>query len=108
MAGFGASREDARVRSQLTAQQQFERARAALMAQLQDDLDKARGAIDGYEAELAKLRRARGLLADAMVELRTAALAARAMVHELERRLGDPATVFRPLPSIDEEGPMRS
>ena len=108
VAGFGAGREDARARTKADAERQFELARASLMDQLRDDLAKARGTMDSYEAELAKLRRARALFADAMVELRTAALAARAMVHELEGRLGDPKTVFSPLPSIDEDGPMRN
>ena len=108
IAGFGAGREDARARFKANAEQQFELARASLMDQMTAELAKVRATLDSYEAELAKLRRARVLFADAMVELRTAALAARAMVHELQGRLGDPKTVFDPLPSIDEDGPMRS
>ena len=107
-AGFLAGRQDARVQVQTNAHQQFEAARAALVSQLQTDLDRGRAIMDGYEAELAKLRRSRALFADAMVDLRTAALSARAMVHELERRLGEPATVFTPLPTIDEDTPMRN
>ena len=105
---FGAGREDARARAKVDAEQRFEAARDSLMSRLEAELRKAQGTMDGYEAELAKLRRARALFSDAMVELRSAALAARAMVHEMENRMGEPATVFRPLPSIDEDVPMRN
>lgn len=69
-----------------------------LLDKLHADLEAARALLDRYRADLEALRAARWALNDAMTDLHAAALAARAMVHELERRLGEPETPFSPLP----------
>lgn len=101
-AGFVSGRHDASSKSKTTAQEQFEAARRELMQQMQADLNAARSTLQSYDMELSKLRRVRSALQEAMIDVRTAAVAARAMVHDLERRLHDPLTVFTPLPPLED------
>lgn len=69
-----------------------------LIDQLQEELGRAQNVVRAYEADIRQLRRARWELDDTLMGLRDAALAARTMVHELQRRLGEPETPFPPLP----------
>ena len=55
-------------------------------------------AVSSYSAELEQLRKRRWSMDDMMQELHGAAIAARMMVHELERRLNMQPTAFEPLP----------
>ena len=88
------------------ALRQDRRTQAASVNQLSDlvikssreQLEQVMRQVGRYEGELLTLRQARFALEDALVELRDSALAARTMVHELERALGRPETIFAPLP----------
>ncbi len=70
----------------------------ALMDQLQEELARCRIMIERYGVEIDQLRQARLCLLSNVVELRDAAIAARALVHQLQRQSGFPETAFEPLP----------
>lgn len=74
-----------------------------LIDQLQEETARATATARAYEADLKLLRRARWGLDDTVAEIRNAALAARTMVHELQRRLGEAETLFPPLPRPGQE-----
>lgn len=69
-----------------------------LVDQLQEELARVQAVVQGYSAEIERLRTARWALDDTLWQLRDAAIAARGMVHELERRMGVRETQFDRLP----------
>lgn len=69
-----------------------------LVDQLQAERDYAARSSRAMMADLEKLRGIRFGLEAKLMEMRDACLAARVMVHELQRRLGMPETPFDPLP----------
>ena len=77
----------------------------SLVDQLQEELVRATGAQNSYKREIDLYRSVRWQLEERMAELRDAAVAARAMVHDLQRRLGEEATEFPPLPAIGARAP---
>lgn len=84
--------------SQVQAEDSVSARLNALVDQLQAERDHAVQMLRGYLLELEQLRTARYGLEDMIQSLRDQALAARMMVHEQERRLGVPETLFAPLP----------
>lgn len=71
---------------------------ASMIKLLSAELDRTTAISTRFGADLERLREARWTLEDQMQELRDQAIAARAMVHELQRRLGIAETDFPPLP----------
>ena len=69
-----------------------------LIDQLQEELRSCRDLVARYGDELEALRLARLSLLASVQEVWEAAVAARAMVHALERRAGVAETAFDPLP----------
>lgn len=70
----------------------------ALADQLQEELARTKATVDSYAVDLVMLRSVRWSLEDGLVQTHIAALAARTLVHELQRSAGEPLTVFPPLP----------
>ena len=71
-----------------------------LIDQLQEELTRCRTLLDRYGVDIDQLRQARLSMLSHMVELRDAAIAARTMVHSLERQAGLPETPFEALPGV--------
>ena len=69
-----------------------------LIDQLQEEVARCRTMLDRYGVDIDRLRQVRISLLGHIAELRDAAIAARTMVHGLERRAGLPETPFDPLP----------
>lgn len=69
-----------------------------LVDQLQEELVRTAALVGKYSDQLELLKAARYAIDDLIVELRDQTIAARAMVHELQARLGEPPTSFPPLP----------
>ena len=69
-----------------------------LVDQLQAERDHWAVSHRSLLTDLEQLRGARYALEDTLMQVRDGALAARVMVHDLERRLGLPETRFDPLP----------
>ena len=88
------AREDGRASTD-----QITRQLSVLVDQMRSELARQQTTADRYRQDLELLRAARYGLEDRMEELRDQAVAARAMVHELQRRLGVDETGFPPLPS---------
>ena len=72
--------------------------------QLQEELQRVYPLVALYMAEIELLRAARWQLMDAMGEVRDAAITARILVHEMQRRLGEDETEFAPLPTFPALG----
>lgn len=64
-----------------------------------------RGTIASYAREIDQLRQRRWGLDELVGELHAQAIAARLMVHDLERQLGRDATPFAPLPVFPMDTP---
>lgn len=77
-----------------------------LVDQLQEELARATAALDAHRHEIDLYRGLRWQVEDRIAEMRDAAIAARAMVHDLERRLGQEATEFPHLPEIIARPPV--
>ncbi len=77
-----------------------------VMVQIRAQLDWSQQQPDRYRAEIDQLRQLRYALDERMAALFEAAIAARTMVHELQRRLGEPDTVFAPLTPPGMAAPM--
>jgi hypothetical protein len=65
---------------------------------LQAEITKLKIEITRYSAEIEVLRAARWTVDEVLLDLHSSALAARAMVHDLQRSAGLPETVFPALP----------
>ena len=81
-------------------------ATSQVIAQVRTQLDWSQQQHDRYRVEIEQLRQYRYTLDERMAALFEAAIAARTMVHELQRRLGDPDTVFAPLTLPGSAPPM--
>jgi hypothetical protein len=75
-----------------------------LIDQLQEEVRRVRALSDSYAAMLDQLRMARLTLFGEAQTLFSAAIAARAMVHQLQRQMGVPETPFDPLPELRPPG----
>jgi hypothetical protein len=73
-----------------------------LLDQMQRELDRSRSLADRYAEELDQLRIARLRLYGQYQDVRDAAIAARAMVHDMQRAQGVGRTDFPPLPGEAE------
>ena len=71
-----------------------------LIDQLQEEVRRFRGLSDTYSAMLDQLRLARLTVFGEAQTLFSAAIAARTMVHQLQRQMGVPETAFEPLPEL--------
>lgn len=76
------------------------RAATSLIASLQLELDRMQRLLGELQPQIDVLVRARIVLLNVVSEFLGAAIAGRAMVHDLERQLGRPETLFPPLPTI--------
>ncbi len=85
-----------------------------LIDTMQAEIRRSQDLLKRYEVELEQLRTARftvwqrlQMVTDRCQQLATAALAARTLLHELERRVGVPETSFASLPTLlDGEAPV--
>jgi hypothetical protein len=95
-----ADRRDRRNAAQAQVADQAVGRTLSLVDQLQEELARANAGKDAVRAEIELLRAARWQLEDRWAEVREAAIAARAMVHDLQRCLGEDLTEFPPLSVI--------